>query len=91
VWVASLPDDDKPPGPRLSEWTPEVGLLAALTDRLGELIAVTVAANSGKKPESPKMTPRPRTAVDRALRDASRTRALSIIDEINSARAAQEG
>ncbi len=50
--------------PSIAEWSPEVELLAAVYDRLGDLLAVTVTAR-GKKPKLPKPWPRPRTAADR--------------------------
>jgi hypothetical protein len=63
-------DDDRPTTkyrPKITEWSPTEQLLAAVFDRLGEVVAVVAAANggSGKLPEQ---WPRPETAQDRVLR-----------------------
>jgi hypothetical protein len=36
-------------GPRLQDWSPEVAVLAAVVDRLGELIRIQIA-RAGRKP-----------------------------------------
>ncbi len=51
--------------PAVAEWSPEVELLAAVYDRIGELIAVQTTA-PGKTVKPPKPWPRPLTAADRA-------------------------
>lgn len=53
------------PGPRLSDWSPEVEALYALVDRVTELIHLTAAVN-GAKPGRMQPAPRPVTAFDRA-------------------------
>ena len=50
--------------PAVGEWSSEVELLAALYDRIGDLIATTVAVH-GQKPPKVKPWPRPLTAADR--------------------------
>lgn len=54
-----------PQGPRLQDWTPEAAALAAVVDRLGELIRIQIA-RAGKKPPPVRAYPRPVTAADRA-------------------------
>jgi hypothetical protein len=49
---------------RMSTWSHEVDLLAAIHDRLGHLIAVNTAAAGGKPPTLTPV-PRPTTAMDR--------------------------
>lgn len=51
-----------PPGPPLSEFTIEAEILAAVVDRLGEIIQVTIAAAGSKKKINLKPWPRPETA-----------------------------
>lgn len=55
-----------PSGPRLSEWTEEVSLLASLVDEVRGLTLVTVkAASQGKSGGSHvEQVPRPKTAMD---------------------------
>lgn len=63
--VLALPESDRPDrGPSLADWSPEVNLLAAAVDRLGENIAATIAAAGGKAPKI-RPLPRPKTAFDR--------------------------
>lgn len=52
---------------RMRDWSPEMEILVAAVDRLGEVIRAVVAAQGGKPPKIPAM-PRPRTASDK-LRD----------------------
>jgi hypothetical protein len=59
-------------GPSIADYTPVVEAIAALYDRVGQLIVVTAAAAGAKKPPNPKPYPRPVTALDRARRRASR-------------------
>lgn len=51
--------------PPVSEFTPEVELLAAIVDRLGGVIAAVIGVNGGKPPKT-RPWPRPVTAMDRA-------------------------
>lgn len=62
---ALLASDQEMPAPRrrMSEWSPEVEALAAVVDRLGEVVAVLVAVNGGK-PGQLKPYLRPVTAAD---------------------------
>lgn len=52
------------PRRRLSEWSPEVEALAAVVDRLSEVVGVLVVANGGKNPRI-KPFLRPVVAADR--------------------------
>lgn len=54
--------------PPVSEFTPDVELLAAVHDRIGNLITVVAATSGSKKPPKPKPWPRPVTAAERAER-----------------------
>jgi hypothetical protein len=63
-------DDDRPREkyrPKITEWSPTEQLLAAVFDRLGEVVAVVSAANGGTSKLPPEW-PRPETAQDRVLR-----------------------
>jgi hypothetical protein len=63
-------DRDEPTAeyrPRITEWSPTEQLLAALYDRMGEVVAAVVAS-AGGKPTMPEGWPRPETAADRVLR-----------------------
>lgn len=54
----------KPRPPDLTEWGPDVQVLAEVRDLLASLLAVTVKANGGKPPK-PTPYPRPETALQR--------------------------
>ncbi|MEU6033969.1 hypothetical protein ABZ801_01025 [Actinomadura sp. NPDC047616] len=75
--VADDPDVPPPPegkdtrGPRLTEWTPEVRVLADLVDRIGTLIRIQIAQHSKRKPPDIPPYPRPDTAAQRAARQAA--------------------
>jgi len=60
-------DDLVPVGPRVSEFTPEVEMLTAIFDRLGELGQIFAASRGGKAGRV-QPAPRPRTARDRVAR-----------------------
>lgn len=65
AYLEHLGDDGPlPEQPRVSEWDPLRAELANLTDRVGELIAITVVAHGGDK-VNVRPRPRPVTAVDR--------------------------
>lgn len=83
-WLASLPQDSTARAPRLSQWTPEVDLLAAILDRLGDVIRATIASGGGKPGDSPPY-PRPTTAIDRARRTARYRRHLDLVEEVRQA------
>jgi len=88
--LADQLDDEGPsPPPPLTDWTPEVERLTAIIDRLGELIAVTAAANSKQgKVRPPKPSPRPVTAVDRARRRRRERKHAIVQQRLAAARAA---
>jgi hypothetical protein len=68
-------DDGKPKKVvrRLSEYSPEVELLTVLTDRVAELIQVTVASRGGK-PRKVTPMPRPASAVEKVRTRRQRRR-----------------
>lgn len=70
--------DDAPSSPPLSQWTPEVALLAAVYDRLGELTNATIAA-AGGKPSPVKPSPRPVTAFDRVSKTLRYQKHLTLV------------
>jgi hypothetical protein len=60
------PDDRRKRTPPISEFNAAVELLAALHDRLGNLITVVAATAGSKRPPKPRPWPRPVTAIERA-------------------------
>ena len=50
---------------KISDWSPEVGLLAAIYDRLGQVMDVLVRVNGGEKLKLEPL-PRPVSAIQRA-------------------------
>lgn len=84
-WVAA--QEEQPAGPpRLSEWTPERAELVDIKDRLAEVVAAVMWSASGKYRE-PRMSPRPRTAIDVAR---ARQRASKYDSLVADVMAAQE-
>ena len=80
--VGDLPKgSDVPP---LTEWTPEVQALAAVVDRLADLVnAVVVNHPSGKgKPSRVRPYPRPVTAFDRARAKRSREATDAMVTQL---------
>jgi hypothetical protein len=69
--LAELPENDRNQAPRWRryhrDYSPEVEMLSALFDRLGELIRVTASMRGGRG-GPPTQAPRPVTAVERARR-----------------------
>jgi len=68
--------------PRISEWSPTEQLLAAVFNRLGELIVVT--AGGGNMPEP---WPTPETAAERAAKVQKEAEWNDLFDAIEQARA----
>ena len=58
--------DKRRAAPPVSEFTPDVELLAALYDRIGVLIGWVAAGAGAKKPPKAQPWPRPVTAIERA-------------------------
>lgn len=56
-WAKAQTGDPKVRAERLSEWSPEVAMMANAFDRLGNLMAVMIAVAGGKPPT---ITPHPR-------------------------------
>jgi hypothetical protein len=77
------PDPDTPKGPRISEWSPQMGMFAEMLDRLATLITVSMVQAGAKKPPKIPPAPRPVTAIDAAAREyrkrANQENALAII------------
>lgn len=59
----------RPRPPRLTEWGPDVQVLAEIRDLLADLRAITIKVNGGK-PGKVKPYPRPETALQRVKRRA---------------------
>lgn len=78
-----------------SEWTLRDELTAALFDRVGQLLSVEVARNTGKAPKPPQPFPRPVRAIDLARSELEREYLGELDDEVAAAqarwRAAREG
>lgn len=81
--VLSLPMPPDP-GPRVSEYTPEVAALTDIKDRLAELIA-TVIATAGSKPPRIRPSRRPTTAIDRARVRARTAQHDALVAEVAEA------
>lgn len=77
----------KPPPPDLVDFPPEVELLAAVYDRLGEVIAAVAASAGSKKKIRPRPWARPETARDILRKRRARDnflhleQALTFVDE----------
>lgn len=79
--VLESPHDDVPTGPRMSQWSPEAGLLAEIVDRLAE-VASAVVASAGGAPGTLKPYPRPRTAADRVQARRRRQRHDALVRRV---------
>ncbi len=62
--LADRPKSEKAATRRLADWSPQVELLSAILNRLGE-VAQAVAALGGAKPKKVPPAPYPVTALDR--------------------------
>lgn len=71
--------------PRVTEWSPTEQLLAAVFDRLGEVVAATVASAGGDG-RVPEAWPRPETAAERALKAQQSAEWDDLFDLIEKAR-----
>lgn len=67
--IAAAPPE-KGPAMRMRDWSPQLEMLAVLTDRIGEVIQAVIAAQGGKPPRITPI-PRPKTAADK-LKDPRR-------------------
>lgn len=65
--------------PPLSIWTPELAMLADISDKLSAIQATQVGVAGGKS-KNPKPTPRPETAIERAKQRRSQAVQENIID-----------
>lgn len=73
--------EQKPSPPRLSEFSPEVQVMAEVRDLLATLINVQIA-RAGKKPSKVKPYPRPETALDRMRRRNRYERHQSLVERL---------
>ena len=73
--------------PRIRDFGSTNQLLTVISDRLGELIAATVAAGGAKPPRVDPL-PRPVTALDRAAQRLSEASYDYLMEQIESARTA---
>lgn len=71
--------------PRVTEWSPTEQLLAAVFDRLGELVAAVVASGGGDG-RVPEAWSRPETAADRLLAAKQSAEWDDLFDLIEKAR-----
>jgi hypothetical protein len=75
------PPDPGRPQRRMSDWSPEVEMLTAVLDRLGELVQA-VAAVGGAKPKKVQPAPRPVTAYERVRRNRRAERHRSLVSRV---------
>jgi hypothetical protein len=81
--VAKLPESD-----RTAKWSrsyrdysPEVEMLSALFDRLGELVRVTAAMRGGRG-KQPQFAPRPESAIERVRRRLAQDQHKRLTDRL---------
>jgi hypothetical protein len=87
--LADLIDEDAPPPPPpLTDFSADHQMLTLIADRLGELLHLTAAANSSKKPPPYRHLPRPETALQRKARRRRQAKRDLIADRLAAARAA---
>ncbi|WP_242882575.1 hypothetical protein [Actinomadura litoris] len=79
------PPDTGPSSPRLTEWTPEVRVLADLVDRIGALIRVQISQSQRRPPEI-RPYPRPVTAAQRSARRARREEHDALVSRVKNRR-----
>lgn len=84
--VLAHPDYESSKTPSLEDFTPEVGAMTAVYDRLGELIETLIATTPGGKPQKVHPAPRPQTAFDRAQYRMSAQEHRELVDEVEAAR-----
>jgi len=73
--------------PSLAVWSPEVEYLAAVVDRLGEVIQAVVSTVPKAKPPRIKPLPRPKTAFERARERRAWRRHAALVAEVEEAQA----
>lgn len=84
--LAAHQENTGPGRPPLTDFTPEVAMLANVFDRMGEMVAwLTVLA--GQKAANPQPAPRPVTGVDRARRRLEDAQHQALVDEVAQAQA----
>lgn len=93
AYAAAVADDEElaeqyadtdlpPPGPpRLTEWSPEVQVMAEVRDLLAAAVAVLVKANGGT-PRKTKPYPRPVTALQRVRRRVRHLRHNELVKRV---------
>ena len=83
-----IDDDASAPLPPLTEWSADHAVLTVIAERLGDLLAATAQANSGKKVPSPRPLPRPDTALKRKVKRRREFKRDLIRDRLATAKAA---
>lgn len=73
--------------PSLAVWSPEVEYLAAVVDRLGEVIQAVVSTVPKAKPPRIRPLPRPKSAFDRARERRAWRRHDALVAEVEEAQA----
>lgn len=74
--------------PRITEWSATEQLLAAVFDRLGEVVAATIASGGNKPPKMPDGWPRPETAAERVLRRRQHQEYDDLLDLVEASKQA---
>lgn len=87
--MLDLMGDEPSSAPPAADWSPEVSMMAKAVDRLGEAVAALIGLGGGRPPQI-KPEPRPRTAWDRARGRRSLGRHLSLVAEVEEARARRQ-
>lgn len=82
--LASEPEDNRPSYPALSEFGPDVAMLANISDLLGSVVA-NLEALRGAKPHKPRTTPRPLTGIQRARAARERRKHDDLVSEVQAA------
>lgn len=73
--------------PSLAVWSPEVEYLAAVVDRLGEVVQAVISTVPKAKPPRIKPVPRPKSAFDRARERRAWRRHGDLVAEVEAAQA----
>lgn len=79
--------------PPALEWDTHAELLAAMTDRLGEVVALLAdmpIAGKKRKAKPPRRTPRPVSAIERAEKQLSQEHVLSIMADVEASYVTEE-
>lgn len=80
-------EDGPAPPPPLTEFSADHAMLTLIADRLGELLRLTSAVHSDKRPPKYKALPRPETALQRKARRRREYKRELISDRLAAAKA----